>query len=161
MLEAVFEGIIDRLFTLASSAATNSTIVGSQDIKDGIESVAMLTCLSQYLEGFIETIQLFEKNEGNQQFQFLNSTLYLMKMFKSLRYQLEHIILSYANEQIQWIHNQRADPKSSEVLSPFLRFPTVIMHVIQMTNGKVSTVLLMWYRYVNCNDHTPFFSIDV
>jgi hypothetical protein len=140
MLEAVFEGCAERLMSLSamtSSNALNPTIVASQEAKDGIESIAMLACLTQYSESFNDSVQAFERNENYQQFLFLGSTLYLMKILKVLKLQLEQNILSFANEQISWIQNQRADPKSPEVLSPFLRFPTIVMHVIQMINGKV------------------------
>ncbi len=145
MLDSIFEGVIDRLLSLTSaisSSPLNSAIVSNQDPKDGIESIAMLTCLTQYSESFLETTQAVEKDDNTSQFLFINSTLYLMKVFKTLKHQLEQNILSFGNEQIQWINNQRADPKSPEVFSPFLRFPTVVMHVIQMTNGKVRNTLV-------------------
>jgi hypothetical protein len=138
MLEVVFDNLVPRILSLTStpvSSIVNPTIISSTETHDGIESIAMLTTLTQYLESFTEVLQV--ASDDSQRVEWCHDGMYLGKTLRTLQQQLEQNIVLFGNEQIQWIHSQRADPKSPNVLLPFLRFPSIVLHIVQMTTGKV------------------------
>lgn len=63
---------------------------------------------------------------------------YLMQVLDTLRNALLARLHQFVNEQIVWINAQKYDPKSPAVLAPFAKFPTLIVQVMEMTNGMVS-----------------------
>lgn len=142
MLEAIFEEPLNRLLSINSAQSgalsnlNNAThLISQHDQHDGIESIAMLTTLSHFASSFSEVAQAAEHDESMAA--FTSSNLYLNKMFKTLRNALEQNIHAFTLEQINWINSQRADPKSPGVLSPFVKFPSLVLQIMQVTNGLV------------------------
>ena len=145
MLDAIFDEPLNRLLSITSSQSgalsnlNNAThLIAQHDQHDGIESIAMLASLTQFATTYMELVQTAEQNESLAM--YASSSLYLAKIFKSLKAALEQNIHAYTLEQINWINSQRGDPKAPGVLLPFTKFPTMVMQITQMTNGLVSSV---------------------
>jgi hypothetical protein len=63
--------------------------------------------------------------------------LYLARSMDTTRVALTARVTAYVTDQINWIKQQKADPKNPDVLLPFASFPTFAAQVQEMSNGKV------------------------
>lgn len=150
-----------------SAAASNSSSgsSGSGDQVDGIEAIAMLTILHEFSLMYVAiSPYLFDSvgapmekratisfDESNENIPTVDSaaaapshpqSYYLIQVLDTLRNALLARIHQFVNEQIVWINAQKYDPKSPAVLVPFAKFPTLIVQVMEMTNGMVRTAFV-------------------
>jgi hypothetical protein len=59
-------------------------------------------------------------------------TRYVFKLYETLRQNLWGRFMTFVSEQIHWINTQKADPKSPEVLTPFIRLGCRGVHIYLM-----------------------------
>ena len=104
---------------------------------DGIEAIGMLTSLTQFTDAYKSSFSETNNNENNTIIMD-NKDIIINRILTSLNASLNSRINIFINEQINWINNQKGDPKAPEVLSPYARFPNFISQVLELCNGMVN-----------------------
>lgn len=130
MMEALFDGTMKRFTSMSSSYILNGNMNGN----DGIETIALMSTLKHYMAQYQEQLFSTETTTDNT---LPTHSVYVFKLFKALQETFEQRLQGFTSDQLRWISSQKADPKVSEVLLPFQRFPGLVLHVVEMCNGEV------------------------
>lgn len=163
----MFENVVSRFETHILHCSSSSTTASGSDQVDGIECIAMLTILHEFSLLYTNASPFLVENiatlpnekRGSVNYEESLDTMvtatttttesaagptnppisfYLVQVFDTLRNSLLSRLHVFVNEQISWINSQKCDPKSSSVLLPFSRFPTLIVQAMEMSHGMVS-----------------------
>lgn len=156
VLDAVFEPALARVdHALLHCGAADGAA-------DGVEVVALLTVLYQFSQQYPSLSPLADEQEASggtgQELEEEDDddgesarqdravatphNVYLYKMLGSFRSSLLARLSAFGADQVAWIGAQKADLKAASVLPPFARFPTLILQLVEMTNGIVSAIIL-------------------
>jgi hypothetical protein len=151
LLVGVFESLLPRLLSISNNSPTTTS---NAEI-DGIEAIAMLTVLVEFTSFYLDTtrgslsihstsrpsspsissraISTIEEDVDSPPIVYFYSTM----IFAELKEALEQRIYAFTTEQINWILVQKGDPKAPGVFPPFYRFPTLVLHVVEMLHEQV------------------------
>jgi hypothetical protein len=161
MMENIFDGIIDRILKLISTP----TVKGNGNECDGMEAMAMLSILKEYSE-LVDKLSVYrddniissstatanattvvrgnnnnnnnsmDSNENNMQ-NNNNNLIYVRKFLQQLMEKYDGIVRHYTQLQVNWINNQKGDPKSPGILPSFYKFPTLVQQILEMSNNMM------------------------
>lgn len=145
LLVGVFETLQPRLLSIANAPS-------AQEV-DGVEAVAMLTVLNDFAAFYCapdrERASILEPaaSAGTPTAAAAaadaqaTTYFYTTMIFDELRTALETRIQTFTSEQVSWIQAQKGDPKIAGIFAPFARFPTLVMHLLEMTRHQRPAVV--------------------
>jgi hypothetical protein len=137
-MEVVFEDVLKRVTSISAVNVSNA----NSNQTDGIEAIASISALKKYTTQYQE--QLYGMDGAVESPTTPVHSTFILKLFKQLQESFEQRVHAFVSEQLRWINNQKADAKSSDVLLPFQRYPTIVMHVFEMANGEVRKKFLFF-----------------
>eukprot|EP00981_Chlorochromonas_danica_P009700 scaffold2799_cov159-Ochromonas_danica.AAC.17 len=150
LLLGLFESVPTRLLSLSNTSPSSNS--GSGGEMDGIEAVAMLTVLTDFIAFYQENKGSVDLTDGSSSKE-VNGDIgvayfYTSLLFEDMKATLQQRIQTFTNEQINWIRAQKGDPKAPGVFTPFARFPTVVLHIMEMVQGQVHDSMVRYLHWM-------------
>jgi hypothetical protein len=125
-LDSIFSGITGEHFVL------NISTTSSSEHTDGIEAIAMLVVLEQFVVDHCGiSIDCFISQRSPT---YDYATLLLFE----IQHLLKQRIAKYSNEQMVWIRSQRCDPKKPGIDLPVCKLPGLILQVLDIIGEEVN-----------------------
>jgi hypothetical protein len=131
-MESLFEYIPAHLIKHVTNSLTTTNEI------DGMETIGHLYVIEMFCQEYLH-INIHDAIESNDQDIVIEKnsfiTIYLIKILKDVNKLLLSRFEIFTSLQLQWIGDQYGDAKKTSLFIPFLKIPTFIDQIQEMTGG--------------------------